>query len=193
MANGTGPTRPQRPPSAAQQVDNFRQAQAAQPFARPPKPSVPKAKYGGGFNTSFNPMINITKIEGGAPTAPAAGRNGAAALQEDDLGSNEGIRAFCERGRKEARQRSTTRGMDAEELETRLRHIPDEFGSMAGSRARARRVTRWLKRIAQAEKLIAKWYTATYAAFEREYEGPLSRIGRGRAQQQPHPRFAFKR
>ncbi|MBQ1163620.1 hypothetical protein KBZ21_37110, partial [Streptomyces sp. A73] len=73
-----------------------------------------------------------------------------------DFLSNEDIRAFCEDGRKKARTRAVERALDAERLEGRLRNIPDTSGSMGGARARARRVTRPLRRVAQAEKLIAK-------------------------------------
>ncbi|MBQ1164897.1 hypothetical protein KBZ21_43730, partial [Streptomyces sp. A73] len=59
-------------------------------------------------------------------------------------------------------------------------------------RARARRVTRHLRRVAQAEKLIAKSYSALYSAFEREDESELMKIGKGRSQQKPTPRFNWR-
>ncbi|MBQ1163578.1 sporulation protein SsgA, partial [Streptomyces sp. A73] len=77
-------------------------------------------------------------------------------------------------------------------LEGRLRNIPDTSGSMGGARARARRVTRHLRRVAQAEKLIAKSSSALYSAFEREYESELMKIGTGRSQQKPTPRFNWR-
>ncbi|WP_407563334.1 plasmid transfer protein TraA [Streptomyces sp. 184] len=157
-----------------------------------PTTPPPNVKNGGGFNTSLNPTINITKIQGGAPAAPAAGQNGAAkAAPGGDFMSNEDIQAYCEHGRKAARNRAVTVALDAAMLEGRLRNIPDQFGSMSGSRARARRVTRWLKRVAQAEKLIAKWYTALYSAFEREYEAELMRIGKARTQQKKPQKFGW--
>lgn len=109
-----------------------------------------------------------------------------------DFMSNEDIRAFCEDGRKQARQRAVERALDAQMLEGRLANIPDTNGTMAGARARARRVTRWLKRIAQAEKLIAKWYAALYSSFEREYDAQLMKIGKGRIQQKPHRPFNWR-
>ncbi|MBQ1163694.1 hypothetical protein KBZ21_37485, partial [Streptomyces sp. A73] len=59
-------------------------------------------------------------------------------------------------------------------------------------RARARRVTRHLRRVAQAEKLIAKSYSALYSAFEREDESELMKFGKGRSQQTPTPRFNWR-
>lgn len=157
-----------------------------------PSAPAPKIKNGGGFNTSLNPTINITKIQGGAPAAPTSGQQGQQNAPGGDFMSNEDIRAFSEYVRKAARKRAVERALDAEMLEARLRNIPDGYGSMSGSRARARRVSRHLKRIAQAEKLIAKYGSALYAAFEREYEAELMKIGKARSQQKPHSRFGWR-
>ncbi|WP_225794759.1 plasmid transfer protein TraA [Streptomyces aculeolatus] len=155
-----------------------------------PSAPAPKIKNGGGFNTSLNPTINITKIQGGAP-APAVTKDGQQGSPGGDFMSNEDIRAFSEYVRKAARKRAVERALDAEMLEARLRNIPDGYGSMSGSRARARRVSRHLKRIAQAEKLIAKYGSALYAAFEREYEAELMKIGKARTQQKRPQKFGW--
>jgi hypothetical protein len=133
----------------------------------------------------------------GAQPGTAASQRGATRPQAQgapggDFMSNEDIRAFCEDGRKKARQRAVERALDAQMLEGRLANIPDTNGTMAGARARARRVTRWLKRIAQAEKLIAKWYAALYSSFEREYDAQLMKIGKGRVQQKPNRPFNWR-
>lgn len=145
------------------------------------------------FKPSVNPTLNIN-MQGGAaqPAAAAPGRGGGKGAPGGDFMSNEDIRAFSEFLRKNGRQRAVERVLDAEMLEARLRNIPDAMGSMAGSRARARRVTRHLKRIAQAEKLIAKYASALYSSFEREYEAELMKIGKGRMQQHPSPRFNWR-
>ncbi|MCQ8195426.1 plasmid transfer protein TraA [Streptomyces rugosispiralis] len=126
--------------------------------------------------------FNYTKVvhNGGGR---GSGSTPAKSAPGSDFLSNEDIRAYCEWSRKQARDRSTTTAMDIDMLEARLKSIPDVTGSMQGARARAKRVARWGRRIAQAEKLIAKWYAALYGAFEREYEAELVRIGRGRTQQ----------
>ncbi|MGW8378568.1 plasmid transfer protein TraA [Streptomyces sp. ODS28] len=162
-----------------------------QPASQPRGPHVDKAiNKSRAFSPSVNPTVNISVLKGGAEAAPAkAGQKGAPG---GDFLSNEDIRAFCEAGRKDSRQRAVERSLDAEMLEGRLRNIPDTTGAMSGARARARRVTRWLKRIAQAEKMIAKWYAALYSAFEREYEAELMQIGKGRHQQKPHSRFGWR-
>ncbi|MDR3082126.1 MAG: hypothetical protein LBV60_14580 [Streptomyces sp.] len=158
-----------------------------------PAGSVTKTRNGGGLNLtpSINPSVSINLQKN--VLAPQANGNAAAkATPGGDFTSNEDIQAYCEHGRKDARKRAVERALDAAMLEGRLQNIPDTMGSMSGARARARRVVRWLKRIAQAEKLIAKWYAALYSAFEREYEAELMKIGKGRQQQKPHSRFNWR-
>lgn len=150
-----------------------------------------KTKVGGGFN------LNVNVTDKGVPMGPAqqgqggAGQGGRGTPGADFM-SNEDIRAFSEHLRKEARNRAVERSMDAAQLEARLRNIPDASGRMHGSRARARRVTRYLKLIAAAEKAIAKWSTALYSAFEREFEAELIKIGKGRAQPRTSQRFDWR-
>lgn len=177
------------------------------PHTPPPRAATGGAKpgtvkNGGGFNPSFNPTlaVNIARMRaaggGAGPGAgPAGGRsgNGSTGTPGGDFMSNEDIRAFTEYLRKNARQRAVERAMDAAQLEAVLRNIPDAAGSMAGARMRARRVSRWLKRIARAEQLIAKWATALYAAFEREFEAELRKVGKARTQvKQNRPKFGWR-
>ncbi|MFI0914331.1 plasmid transfer protein TraA [Streptomyces abikoensis] len=149
-----------------------------------------KTKQGGGFNPSFN----ITMQKGGSGTGPAGAAGslgGKPGVPGADFMSNEDIRAFCEYVRKEARNRATERAMDADHLESVLRTIPDMTGSLGGSRARARRVTRWLKKVAAAEKAIQKYSASVYATFEREYDSELRQIGKGRNQQRTVRKFGW--
>lgn len=153
---------------------------------------VTKTRNGGGLNPSINPTVNINlqkNVNQGSTNGNGAAAKG---MPGGDFTSNEDIQAYCEHGRKDARKRAVERSLDAAVLEGRLQNIPDTMGSMSGSRARARRVVRWLKRIAQAEKLIAKWYAALFAAFEREFESELMKIGKGRQQQKPNHRFNWR-
>lgn len=150
-------------------------------------------KTGGGFN--LKPTLNIT-VSGnqqaqGAAAQPAGGGQSQGTPGADFM-SNEDIRAFADHVRKEARNRAVERSMDAAQLEARLRNIPDADGKMSGARARARRVSRYLKLIASAEKMIAKWATALYSAFEREYEAELIKIGKGRPKAQNRQPFNFR-
>lgn len=188
----TVPPRPQQQhgPSSAEQVRNFARHQADQPFAAPRR-QTNKTRNGGGFNLHFN----VT--DKGHPTGNTAGQKdtsgqGGKGTPGADFMSNEDIRAFSEHLRKESRNRAVERSMDAAQLEARLRNIPAADGRMHGSRARARRVTRYLKLIAAGEKAIAKWSTALYSAFEREFEAELIKIGKGRAAPNTSQKFNWR-
>ncbi|MFJ2676374.1 plasmid transfer protein TraA [Streptomyces sp. NPDC087525] len=148
-------------------------------------------RVGGGFNPSLN--LTVAGKPGGASTvgqqaaSPAAGAGTGGKIPGSDFMSNEDIRAFCEHLRKESRNRATERAMDADHLEAVLRAIPDLSGSLGGSRARARRVTRWLKKVAAAEKAIQKYSASVYATFEREYDSELRKIGKGKRSPRSQP------
>jgi hypothetical protein len=118
---------------------------------------------------------NKTVVHGSTPASGARAMPGAGFTSDED------IRAFCEALRKQARPRAVERALDAEVLESALRQIPDVNGSLAGARMRARRVTRHLRRIAAAEKLIAKQAAALWSTFTREYEAEIANISRARA------------
>lgn len=125
--------------------------------------------------------FNKTVVNGG----PGYGGVGKA-LPGSGFQSDEDIRAFSEALRKQARPRAVERALDAEVLYSQLRQIPDIHGSLHGSRARARRVTKHLKRIASAERLISKQAAALYASFTREFETELkAQISRGRSRGGP--------
>ncbi|NEB42291.1 plasmid transfer protein TraA [Streptomyces sp. SID14515] len=145
-----------------------------------------KNRTGGGFNPSLGLSVNKTVVNGnaGGGTGPGGGGTGGK-VPGSDFMSNEDIRAFCEHHRKKSRDGATELAMDADHLQTVLRTIPDATGSLGGSRMRARRVSRWLKKAAAAEKAKQKYFAAVYATFEREFESNLRKVGKGRTQQQP--------
>ncbi|MCX4571623.1 plasmid transfer protein TraA [Streptomyces viridodiastaticus] len=184
----TVPPRPQQGPSSADQVRAFASRQADQPFTATTRRQTNKTKVGGGFN------LNVNVTDKGVPMSPGHGPagQGGTGTPGADFMSNEDIRAFSEHLRKEARNRAVERSMDAAQLEARLRNIPDAAGRMHGARARARRVTRYLKLIAAGEKAIAKWSTALYSAFEREFEAELIKIGKGRNTPPANSRFTWR-
>lgn len=178
----------------------------------PPRPTTPpaagtknvtKTRNGGGFNPSLNPSFSLnvpgpkTGSNGpaagstaGQAQAPAGSRGGG--VPGSDFMSNEDIQKFCEHLRKQSRTRATERAMDADHLEAVLRTIPDVTGGLGGSRARARRVTRPLKKIAAAEKVIQKNAALVYATFEREFDSNLRKVGKGRVQPTQPSRFGWR-
>ncbi|MEV7654631.1 plasmid transfer protein TraA [Streptomyces anulatus] len=164
---------------------------------RPTSVDNSKTRTGGGFNPSIGLAVNKTVVNGngqGTAAAPGAGAAGGTGgkVPGSDFMSNEDIRAFCEYLRKESRNRATERAMDADHLEAVLRTIPDGGGSLHGARARARRVSRWLKKVAAAEKNIQKYSAMIYGTFEREYESDLRKVGKGRTQQPRPTKFGWR-
>jgi hypothetical protein len=159
------------------------------------KPDVNKTKHFGGIN--LNPALNLTIVgtnnagqeAGSAGAATGAAGGNSTATPGAGFMSNEDIHAFCEHVRKHARNRAVERTMDAEQLESVLRHIPTPDGAMGGARFRAIRVSRHLKRIGRAEQLIAKEAAALYAQFQREYESELNQVGKARPK--PAAKFTF--
>lgn len=172
------------------------------------EPSFPRAQQGraangrtdnrvinkqrnGGFNPSLNLTVNEKTATGHTTGNPARSGTGGK-VPGSDFMSNEDIRAFCEHLRKDSRNRATERAMDADHLEAVLRTIPDAAGSLHGSRARARRVSRWLKKVAAAEKAIQKYSAMVYGTFEREYESDLRKVGKGRNQPPRATKFGWR-
>ncbi|MFD3955906.1 MULTISPECIES: plasmid transfer protein TraA [Streptomyces] len=191
----------------SEQVRNFAQHQADQPFTAPPRPrNAPtngthpgsvdnsKTRNGGGFNPKVGLTLNKTVVQGAGTVGatPGTGTGTGGKVPGSDFMSNEDIRAFCEYLRKDSRNRATERAMDADHLEAVLRTIPDAAGSLHGSRARARRVSRWLKKVAAAEKAIQKYSAMVYGTFEREYESDLRKVGKGRNQPPRATKFGWR-
>lgn len=157
-------------------------------------PSTMKSKtnaFKPSANVAFNKTTIINGGGGNAGQVPAGSKTGGKVPGSDFMG-NEDIRAFCEHHRKLSRNGATELAMDADHLEAVLRTIPDADGRLGGSRARARRVTRWLKKAAAADKAKQKYFASLYGTFEREYESELRKIGKGRTQPQAHRPFGWR-
>jgi len=162
------------------------------------RPSRQQARAAKTKTRIISPSLNVSFVKAAGPTPAAPAAAGAAAATAASKGtpgagfhSNEDIHAFAEHLRKQARNRTVERSLDAEQLESTLRHIPAADGSKAGAWLRARRVSRHLKKIAAAEQAIAKSATALYAQFQAEYESELSKVGKGRVRQNVRAPFQF--
>ncbi|MFD7661051.1 plasmid transfer protein TraA [Streptomyces sp. NPDC059788] len=208
-ANGSGAQVPPQPnypptngrrPSPSEQVRAYRQAVAQQPYAPPQRTRNTKIEVNklsllpaDGLLPPMTFSFNKTVVNGGGSSA-----GDRKALPGSGFTSDEDLRAFSEAIRKDARPRAVERALDAETLEGVLRSLPDQYGSMSGSRARARRVARPLRRIAAAEKLIAKQGALLWAIFTREFEAQLAQVSSGhrrgdpRHRQQPGRNTAWK-
>ncbi|MER5816817.1 plasmid transfer protein TraA [Streptomyces californicus] len=190
----------------SEQVRNFAQHQADQPFTAPPRPRTAPSndvhpggvnnstnRTGGAFAPSLGLSVNKTTVVNGGPGGTRGpGRGAGGKVPGSDFMSNEDIRAFCEYLRKDSRNRATERAMDADHLEAVLRTIPDGSGNLHGARARARRVSRNLRKIAAAEKNIQKYAALVYATFEREYDSNLRTVGKGRNRPPAPSKFGWR-
>lgn len=169
--------------------------QQARPSRQQARAHKTKTRVGGSFNPSLS--VSFVKAPAGGPTVSspgspsASGATASAGTPGAGFHSNEDIHAFAEHLRKQARNRAVERAMDAEQLESTLRHIPSTDGSHAGAWLRARRVSRHAKKIAAAEQAIAKSATALYAQFQQEYESELNKVGKGRPRQNTRTPFQF--
>lgn len=192
--------------SPSAQVRAFARQRAEQPIV-PPPPNYPPSNGAAHPQRNRSTKIEINKLSlmpdlPGLPplsfsfnktVVNGGGTGGGKATPGSGFTSDEDIRAYCEALRKEHRPRSVLRALDAETLESVLRALPDVNGSMSGSRMRARRVTRPLRRIAAAEKLIAKQAAVLWSVFTREFDAELAQISRGRtSQQQRRPQSVWK-
>ncbi|MDI5967150.1 plasmid transfer protein TraA [Streptantibioticus silvisoli] len=127
------------------------------------------------------------------PAPAPVGRGRENSIPGSSFATDDDIRAWCEAVRKDSRTAATERSMDADLLESVLKTIPDTTGSRQGSRARARRVSRWAKKIAAAEKAKQKYAATLYGTFVREYETELARVSAGRPKQPARRTFQFGR
>lgn len=186
-SNGRAPSMP----SSAAQVRAAERAAAERPYGQPQR-AVRNTKVDinkvslmpdGSMLPPLSFSFSKTVVNGNASSGGSR-----KALPGSGFTSDEDIRAFSEALRKEARPRAVERALDAETLEAVLRSMPDVHGSMSGSRMRARRVAKPLRRIAAAEKLIGKQAAVLWSLFTREFEAELAQISSGRKRGEPRYR-----
>ncbi|MGV0098268.1 plasmid transfer protein TraA [Streptomyces californicus] len=189
----------------SEQVRNFAQHQADQPFTAPPRPRTAPSndvhpggvnnstnRTGGAFAPSLGLSVNKTTVVNGTGGTGGPGRGAGGKVPGSDFMSNEDIRAYCEYHRKQSRNGATELAMDSDHLESILRTIADSNGTLGGSRARARRVVRWLKKAAAAEKAKQKYFAALYGTFEQEYDSNLRTVGKGRNRPPAPSKFGWR-
>ncbi|QEU71977.1 hypothetical protein CP967_08355 [Streptomyces nitrosporeus] len=203
--------------SSSDQVRNFAQHQADQPFGPPQGDgffNVPpqNGQQAGGrqraqqpkeaptYNFHFGPKDDGGKRQGrgsgsrvgqGQQQGQGGGRRGSthSPLADPEFFTNDDVRNYCEAARAAFIQLSFDIAMASEVLNAVLKEVPDADGKPFGSRMRARRVTRRLSKVADEAKNAAKNAAATYAAFQREYSPEMQH--NPRARQQPGRRFDF--
>ncbi|WP_394432508.1 plasmid transfer protein TraA [Streptomyces sp. SGAir0957] len=155
----------------------------------------------GAMGGSFAPPINITYNNnrgnggGGHNTRAAGADNGGphsqALLPAPEFTSPAQVRNYCNHLRAVCVTLSIEVAMGAEILKGVLSTVPDPEGRLGGSRMRANRVSRKLRKSADAARDAAKNAAATYALFQQQYEEEINRVRhRARRPQQPQMNWA---
>ncbi|GAA2291403.1 sporulation protein SsgA [Streptomyces kunmingensis] len=151
----------------------------------------------GGMGSSFTPPINITYNNNrgnGGPANRGAGSGGPhsqALLPAPEFTSPAQVRNYCNHLRAVCVTLSIEVAMGAEILKGVLSTVPDPEGRLGGSRMRANRVSRKLRKSADAARDAAKNAAATYALFQQQYEEEINRVRhRARRPQQPQMNWA---
>lgn len=109
-------------------------------------------------------------------------------LADPEFFNSTDIRNYCENGRSVMQMIGFDIAVAAEVLEAVLKEIPDPEGKPWGSKLRARRVARRLKKTADHMTGAAKNFAATYAAFQAEFSPELEPM---RQRQARAPRRSF--
>ncbi|MGP3773222.1 plasmid transfer protein TraA [Streptomyces sp. SDT5-1] len=149
----------------------------------------------GAMGGSFAPPINITynNNRGSGEANIGIGGGGGrphsqALLPAPEFTSPAQVRNYCNHLRAVCVSLSIEVAMGAEILKGVLSTVPDPEGRLGGSRIRAMRVSRKLKRSADAARDAAKNAAATYATFQQQYEEEINRV-RHRARRPQGPRM----
>ncbi|MGW7203915.1 plasmid transfer protein TraA [Streptomyces sp. NPDC054837] len=114
--------------------------------------------------------------------AGGGSQSGHSPLADPQFFNSTDVRNYCDQARSVFLQLSFELAGAAEVLNAALAQVPDPDGrGRMGSRARARRVSKKLKKTADDVRDAAKNAVATYAAFQREFEPELAPYNARRA------------
>ncbi|MCI3276257.1 plasmid transfer protein TraA [Streptomyces cylindrosporus] len=114
--------------------------------------------------------------------AGGGNRPGHSPLADPQFFNSTDVRNYCDQARSVFLQLSFELAGAAEVLQAALAQVPDPQGrGRMGSRSRARRVSKKLKKTADDVRDAAKNAVATYAAFQREFEPELAPYNARRA------------
>ncbi|MFD0417323.1 plasmid transfer protein TraA [Streptomyces sp. NPDC127108] len=126
----------------------------------------------GAMGGSFMPNININVHRGGG----RHGGGGQSLLPPPEFNSPAQVRNYCNTLRAAGVMLSMEVAMAAEILKSVLAAVPDPEGRTFGSRIRAAKVARKLRKSADALKDAAKNAAATYSVFQQEYQEEIGRV-----------------
>jgi hypothetical protein len=139
----------------------------------------------GGLSSSFVPPVNVT-VNKGKGARGNGGSSSQSLLPAPEFTSPAQVRNYCNTLRAAGVTLSIEVAMAAEILQSVLAAVPDPEGRAFGSRIRAAKVARKLRKSADAMRDAAKNAAAAYSAFQQEYEEEINRVRhRARKPQQP--------
>ncbi|ARZ67235.1 sporulation protein SsgA [Streptomyces albireticuli] len=143
----------------------------------------------GGLGSSFAPPINInvnrTTHHHRGSQGGGRGRT-ESLLPAPEFSSPAEVRNYCNTVRAAGVTLSIEVAMAAEILKSVLAAVPDPEGRIGGSRMRAAKVARKMRKSADALRDAAKNAAACYSAFQQEYEEEINRV-RHRARKPKQP------
>ncbi|MFJ2238575.1 plasmid transfer protein TraA [Streptomyces sp. NPDC087859] len=141
----------------------------------------------GAMGGSFVPPINVTVNNNRNRSQAGGGRSGnQSLLPAPEFTSPAQVRNYCNTLRAAGVTLSIEVAMAAEILDSILAAVPDPEGRAFGSRIRARKVTRKMRKSADSLRDAAKNAAACYSAFQQEFEEEINRVRhRARRPQQP--------
>ncbi|MGW2228166.1 plasmid transfer protein TraA [Streptomyces formicae] len=135
----------------------------------------------GGMASTLTPPININ-----INRASHAHTQSRSLLPAPEFTSPAQVRNYCNTVRAAGVTLSIEVAMGAEILQGVLGTVPDPEGKTFGSRIRAAKVARKLRKSANALRSAAKNAAACYATFQQEYEEEINRVRhRARKPRQP--------
>lgn len=128
-------------------------------------------RFVGAMGGSFMPSININVNRGGRH-----GGGGQSLLPPPEFNSPAQVRNYCNTLRAAGVMMSMEVAMASEILHSVLASVPDPEGRAFGSRIRAAKVSRKLKKSANGLRDAAKNAAAAYSVFQQEYQEEINRV-----------------
>ncbi|MFI5616714.1 plasmid transfer protein TraA [Streptomyces sp. NPDC051567] len=143
-----------------------------------------------GFTVNVNAgNNNRSTTGGGAGSREQGGAPAQSLLPPPEFTSPAQVRNYCNSLRAAAVALSIEVAMGAEILKSVLAVVPDPEGRIGGSRIRAAKVSRKLRKSADALRDAAKNAAATYADFQQQYEEEINRVRHRARPRQQAPRM----
>ncbi|MFH8793296.1 plasmid transfer protein TraA [Streptomyces sp. NPDC017941] len=125
----------------------------------------------GAMGGSFMPSVNIN-VNRPAP----GGGHAQSLLPAPEFGTPAQVRNYCNTVRAAAVALGIEVAMGAEIFQSVLAQVPDPEGRAFGSRIRAAKVARKMRKSADALRDAAKNAAACYSTFQQEYQEELGRV-----------------